>query len=157
MTLLELVIVAGIILTLASVAMPLSKLAQKRSREMALRQTLRETRTAIDRFHDDWKNDGPYCKKNQLSCKDRTLISESGYPRSLKVLVEGVPLTGGVSEKRRKYLRRIPVDPITEKAEWQIRCYKDGPDALIPCDEDVYDLASTSDATARDGTEYRSW
>jgi general secretion pathway protein G len=157
MTLLELVIVAGMILTLASVAMPLSKLTQKRSREMALRQTLRETRNAIDRFHDDWKNDGPYCKNNQLSCKDRTFVSESGYPKRLSIMVEGVPLTGRVSEKRRKYLRRIPVDPITGEADWQIRCYKDGPDALISCDDDVYDIASKSDAIAIDGTEYRSW
>lgn len=155
MTLLELIITASIILTLAAVAMPLSKMTQKRSQELELRQTLRKTREAIDLFYDHWNRAaGPYCKKYPLTCAE--ISSEFGYPNSLEVLVEGAPL-GGVSEKRKKYLRRIPVDPITKEATWQIRCYTDGPDAFISCDQDVYDISSTSDAVALDGTPYRSW
>ena len=155
MTLLELLTTASVLLTLASVAMPLSRFAQKRMQEIALRETLRETRSAIDRFYDDWNRaSGPYCKKYPLACAEGS--SEYGYPNSLEVMVEGTPL-GETSEKRKKYLRRIPIDPVVGKATWDIRCYKNGPDALTACDEDVYDISSTSDGVALDGSEYRSW
>ena len=162
-TLLELLITITIIMVLASVAMPLSKVSGKRARELELRQELRTVRAAIDAFKLDWNREGdvslgPLCVKNKLSCKEASGVS--GYPKTLQALLE-VKLTGeeatvkGTTLKR--YLRRIPVDPLTGKADWRLRCFTDPPDASSWCGDDVYDLASTSPEVALDGTMYRDW
>ena len=162
-TLLELLITIAIIMILASVAMPMSKMVGKRTREIELRQELRRVRTAIDEFKLDWNRDGdtmvgPLCQKNKLTCKEVSGIT--GYPKSLDVLLK-IELTGqeaAVTGKSfRRYLRRIPVDPITSKADWQLRCYTDPPDADSWCGEDVYDLSSSSKDSALDGTKFRDW
>lgn len=162
-TLLELLITIAIIMILASVAMPMSKMVGKRTREIELRQELRRVRTAIDEFKLDWNRDGdtmvgPLCQKNKLTCKEVSGIT--GYPKSLDVLLK-IELTGqeaAVTGKSfRRYLRRIPVDPITSKTDWQLRCYTDPPDADSWCGEDVYDLSSSSKDSALDGTKFRDW
>ena len=118
-TLLELLVTITIIMVLASVAMPLSKVSGKRTKEIELRQDLRTVRAAIDAFKLDWNRDGdvslgPLCVKNKLTCKETSSVS--GYPKTLQTLLE-VKLTGeeatvkGATLKR--YLRRIPVDPLT--------------------------------------------
>ncbi len=162
-TLLELLVTITIIMVLASVAMPLSKVSGKRTKEIELRQDLRTVRAAIDAFKFDWNRDGdlllgPLCFKNKLTCKE--VSSVSGYPKTLQTLLEA-KLTGeeatvkGATLKR--YLRRIPVDPLTGKADWLLRCYTDPPDASSWCGDDVYDLASASPEVALDGTKYRDW
>jgi len=162
-TLLELLITIAIIMVLASVAMPLAKVSGKRTKEIELRQELRAVRTVIDTFRSEWNREGdvllgPLCVQNKLSCKEVT--GTSGYPKSLDVLLK-VTLSGeqataqGTAIKR--YLRTIPVDPLTGKADWRLRCYADPPDAVSWCGEDVYDLASASPETALDGTKYRDW
>ena len=162
-TFLELMITITIIMVLASVAMPLSKVSGKRAREIELHQDLRTVRAAIDAFKLDWNREGdlslgPLCVKNKLTCKDASSVS--GYPKTLQTLLE-VKLTGeeatvkGATLKR--YLRRIPVDPLTGKADWLLRCYTDPPDASSWCGDDVYDLASASPEVALDGTKYRDW
>jgi general secretion pathway protein G len=162
-TLLELLITIAIIMILASVAMPMSKMVGKRTREIELRQELRKVRTAIDDFQVEWNRDGareigPLCQKNRLACKEVTGIS--GYPKSLDVLLK-VALTGeeaaAAGKTVRRYLRKIPVDPITGKADWRLRCYSDPPDADSWCGEDVYDLSSSSRDVALDGTKFRDW
>lgn len=163
-TLLELLITIVIVLVLASVAMPLSKHTGKRAQELELSHKLREVRTAIDEFRRDWARDGeiltgPLCVKNKLACKEVTGVT--GYPKTLKTLL-AVELTGGEAITRekvpvRRYLRRIPVDPLTGTTDWALRCYQDPPDVRDWCGEDVFDLHSKSSEQAIDSSYYRDW
>jgi len=162
-TLLELLVTLTIVMVLASVALPLSRVSAKRSHEIELRQHLRGMRAAIDTFKMEWNRDGdmligPLCIKNKLSCKD--VASIYGYPKSLEMLL-GVKLTSEEATVRgtttRRYLRSLPLDPLTGKADWQFRCYKDAPNASSWCGADVYDVMTASQETALDGTKYRDW
>jgi general secretion pathway protein G len=162
-TLLELLVTLTIVMVLASVALPLSRVSTKRTHEVELRQYLRNMRAAIDTFKMEWNRDGdvllgPLCVKNKLSCKD--VSSRYGYPKSLEMLL-GVKLTSEEATVRgtaiRRYLRSLPLDPVTGKADWRFRCYKDAPEATSWCGEDVYDVMTTSEDTALDGTKYRDW
>ena len=162
-TLIELLVTLTIIMILASVAMPLSRVSGKRVREIELRQHLRTMRAAIDTFKLEWNRDGdmligPVCLKNKLTCKDVT--SAYGYPKSLDVLL-GVKLTGQEATVRgttvRRYLRAIPVDPMTGKPDWLLRCYRDPPNPTSWCGDDVYDVSTQSQDVALDGTKYRDW
>ena len=162
-TLLELLVTMTIITVLASVALPLSRVSSKRSHEIELRQHLRVMRAAIDTFKLEWNRDGDLlvgalCVKNKLTCKDVTSIY--GYPKSLDMLL-GIKLSSEESTIRgttvRRYLRNLPLDPLTGKADWLARCYKDAPNTTRWCGEDVYDIVTLSEETALDGTKYRDW
>jgi len=162
-TLLELLITITIIMILASVAMPLAQVSGKRTKELELRQDLRAVRAAIDQFKVDWNREGdvllgPLCVKNKLTCKEAGGVT--GYPKSLMALLE-VKLTGAeatvAGTSIRRYLRSIPLDPMTGKSDWKLRCYADPPDASSWCGDDVYDLATVSPDAALDGTKYRDW
>jgi general secretion pathway protein G len=162
-TLLELVVTLAIVMILASVAMPLSRVSAKRAHEIEFRQQLRIMRAAIDTFKLEWNRDGDtllgsVCIKNKLTCKDIT--SPYGYPKSLDVLL-GVKLSSQEAAVRgtttRRYLRNIPIDPLTGKADWLLRCYKDAPKPSSWCGDDVYDVLTQSEDTALDGTKYRDW
>ena len=162
-TLLELLVTMTIVMILASVAMPLSKVTAQRRQEIELRQQLRAIRAAIDTFKLEWNRDGdlllgPVCLKNKLSCKDVTSIY--GYPKTLDALL-GVKLTGEEATARgtamRRYLRGLPIDPLTGKSDWILRCYKDSSKPSSWCGEDVYDVVTQSEAIALDGTKYRDW
>jgi len=163
LTLLEVLVTMTIVVILASVAMPLSKVSTKRAQEIELRQHLRVIRSAIDTFKLEWNRDGdvllgPVCVKNRLTCKDVT--SPYGYPKSLDMLL-GVKLTGEEATVRgtsiRRYLRVTPIDPFNGNADWILRCYKDQPKPSSWCGEDVYDVMTRSEATALDGTKYQDW
>src|SRR6185503_5979901 len=152
-----------IVMVLASVALPLSRVSAKRSHEIELRQHLRIMRAAIDTFKLEWNRDGdtligPLCMKNKLSCKDVT--SNYGYPKSLDALL-GVKLSGEEATVRgtamRRYLRSLPLDPMTGKADWQFRCYWDAPIATSWCGDDISDVMTASKETALDGTKNRDW
>ncbi|BCA54076.1 General secretion pathway protein G [Nitrospira sp. KM1] len=162
-TFLELMVTLTIVMVLASVALPLGRVSAKRAQEVELRQHLRNIRAAIDTFKVEWNRDGdqligPLCIKNRLACKDATSIY--GYPKSLDMLM-GVKLTSEEATIRgtttRRYLRALPIDPITKKADWQFRCYRDSPTATSWCGDDVYDLMTKSEDVALDGTKYRDW
>ena len=162
-TLLELLITLTIVMVLASIAMPLSRLSVKRTHEIELRQHLRIMRAAIDTFKLEWNRDkdvllGPACIKNKLTCKD--VSSMYGYPKSLDKLL-GITLTGEEATVRatttRRYLRTLPLDPLTGKADWLVRCYIDAPNASSWCGDDVYDVMTQSQDMALDGTKYRNW
>ncbi len=162
-TLLEMLATLVIIMILASVAVPFAHMAGKRTREIQLRQQLRHVRAAIDTFKLEWNRDGgillgPLCVKNKLTCKE--VSSRYGYPQSLEVLLE-VELSGEEAEVRdttvRRYLRKIPLDPMTGQADWILRCYADEPDASSWCGDDVYDLSTSSEDVALDGTNYLDW
>ena len=114
---------------------------------------VRQVRTAIDSFHDDWRN-GAISKTGDG-------VSDDGFPKTLTVLVEGVE-AGDAKGGVRKYLRRIPRDPFADASkdpeeQWSIRGYQDEADALSWNRIDVYDIRTTSEGTAIDGTSYENW
>ena len=144
----ELIVVSGIVFVLASAAMPLAQVTAQRQREAELRRTLRELRTAVDKFKDSV--DQGIIPTTELK------PGSEGYPPDLDTLVEGVSQVGRLDFKL-KFLRRVPVDPMTGKAEWGMRCYQDDADDETWCGENVYDVQSTSTATGLDGSKYSEW
>ena len=145
LTLLELVVATSILLVLATMALPMARVKIKRDREVQLRLCLREMRSAIDAYKD---------------ASDRGLIEvkaeSEGYPESLELLVEGVQLAGKPDRKVR-FLRRIPVDPMTGRDDWVLRCIKDPPDSRFWCGDNVFDVSSSSAGEALDGSRYADW
>jgi general secretion pathway protein G len=148
-TFVELVVVTAIVLLLASVAMPLYQVTAQRQREAELHQSLREMRTAIDKFKD---------------AVDQGLIpmteldpANEGYPKSLDVLVDGVSAANDASGRKLKFLRRVPVDPMTKSKDWGKRSYQDRPDTSSWGGQNVYEVYTTSEGTALDGTKYKDW
>ena len=141
-----------IILTiLAAAVMPTAKVVRKRQKEIELRRSLRIIRTALDEFHDAAQPGQP----NQIGGTDVKVGSE-GYPEDLDKLVKGVSVVGKLDVKK-KFLRRIPFDPMTGKQEWGKRCYQDEPDDTSWCGENVYDVYSLSGGVALDGSKYKEW
>ena len=144
-TLIELIVTVMVISILVGVAVPLARNSIKRQKEFALKEALREIRTAIDK----WKD-----------ASDRgfimTKIDTEGYPETLQVMVEGVPMNG-VVDKKFKVLRRIPLDPMTNSTEWGQRSYQDDPKATSWGGQDVFEVYSKSEGTALDGTKYKDW
>lgn len=152
-TLIELVVALAILSILAAAALPYAEITITRNKELELRRTLREVRSAIDRFHEDWET-GKISKLGNDT-------SDDGFPRTLQALVEGVE-AGDAKGGKRKYLRRIPGDPFGEAGrnpidQWVLRGYQDEPDTLSWNGRDVYDVRSRSDRVALDGTRYRDW
>jgi len=119
-----------------------------RQRELELRRALREIRVAVDRYK-------LAVDQGQIGGPDVKLGSE-GYPPDLEVLVKGVNRVGAVDRKL-KFLRRIPRDPMTRSAEWGMRCYQDEHDDSSWCGQNVYDVYSKSKGKALDGTTYDTW
>lgn len=144
-TLIELVITTAILLILASVALPIARVSVQRTKEAELRRDLLQMRNAIDRYKD-------LADKNQIRVKAGT----DGYPPDLETLVAGVPLAGKPGERIR-FLRKIPVDPMTGQKNWGMRCAQDEPDSTSWCGDDVFDVFSQSTGTGLDGTKYSSW
>jgi general secretion pathway protein G len=145
----ELLVVSAIIIILASAAMPLAKVAATRQREAELRRSLREMRTAIDKYKDA-------ADQGRISQLELNVGSE-GYPPDLEALVEGVSPANDATTRKLKFLRRIPIDPMTHKAEWGLRSYQDRPDSTRWGGQNVFDVHTTFEGTALDGTKYRDW
>jgi general secretion pathway protein G len=133
---------------LASAILPMARVTVKRQKEIELRRSLRELRTAIDRYK-------AAVDAGQIGGSDVKLGSE-GYPPDLETLVSGVNQVGRVEHKL-KFLRRVPVDPMTREAKWGMRCYQDEPDDTSWCGQNVWDVFSQSEGTALDGTKYKEW
>jgi len=148
-TFVELLVVSVILLILASAAMPLARVTMQRQQEIELRRALREIRTAIDRYKDA-------VDLGQIASTDLEPDDE-GYPPDLEILVEGVTAAGDASGRKLKFLRRVPLDPMTRSTEWGLRSYQDESDARSWGGQNVYDVYTRSEATALDGTEYREW
>jgi general secretion pathway protein G len=147
-TYLELIATAAILMILASAILPTAKVMRIRNKEIELRRELRTLRTAIDRYK-------LAVDQGKIGGTDVKLGSE-GYPPDLETLVEGVSQVGKLDTKL-KFLRRVPVDPMTGKAEWAMRCYQDDEDDDSWCGDNVYDVMSTSGGTALDGSKYAEW
>lgn len=148
-TFIELLVVSAIIIILASAVMPLAKVTATRQREGELRRALRELRIAIDRYKDA-------ADLGQISSLELKAGAE-GYPPDLTTLVEGVPAANDSTGRRLKFLRRIPIDPLTHTAEWGLRSYQDAPDATRWGGQNVFDVYTTDTRTGLDGTRYRDW
>ena len=148
-TFVELLIVTSIIMILASAIMPLAKVTAQRTREADLRRSLREIRTAIDKYKDAADN-------GQIGATELKLENE-GYPADLDVLVDGVTAANDATGRKLKFLRRVPVDPMTHSTTWGRRSYQDKPDATRWGGQNVFDVYTTHDGTALDGTKYKDW
>jgi len=143
-TLAELVMVAALIAILSTMVLPVAKFTVKRRKELELRLALRQMRSAIDEYK-------RLSDQGMIPIK----LGSEGYPESLEILVEGVELVG--QNTKRRFLRRIPMDPMTHDFEWGLRSYQDEPDSTSWGRQNVYDVYTTSEATALDGTEYKDW
>ena len=144
-TLIELIVSIFIISILIGLALPLAKNSIKREKEFELRSALREMRTAIDKYKD--ASDRGFIQMK---------VDTDGYPETLQVLVDGVQMVGQV-DKKLKFLRRIPIDPMTDKTDWGLRSYQDDPKSTSWGGQDVFDVYTKSEGTAFDGTKYKEW
>jgi general secretion pathway protein G len=147
-TFIELVVVTTILLVLASTVMPLAQVTMQRQREAELHRALREMRTALDKFKD--AVDQGLIPQTELE------PANEGYPPDLETLVDGVAVANDASGRKLKFLRRVPIDPMT-KEEWGLRSYQDDPDSRSWGRQNVFDVYTKSEGTALDGTKYRDW
>ncbi len=151
-TLVEMIIVLSIVAILALSALPLGKMAVKRSNEIELARALRTLREAIDAY-----------KKMADEKKFEVDEDTQGYPPTLETLVKGVEVQSkdaqgkAGAKKTVKFLRRIPKDPMTDSYDWGLRSYQDDFDSDVWGEENVYDVYTKSPNTALDGTKYRDW
>lgn len=141
----ELIVAFTILSILVSAALPLLRVSIQRQRETDLRRALREMRDAIDRYK---------------IASDQNLIEKKldteGYPPDLQTMVDGVPMLNTV-DKKLKFLRRIPKDPMTGTTDWGLRSYQDDPESTSWGGQNVFDVYTKSTATALDGTKYSDW
>lgn len=147
-TYIEIIVASMILAVLAAAIIPVAEVASKRVKEAELRRNLRMIRTAID----DYKR---AVDLGMIGGMDLELGSE-GYPEDLETLVEGVDQVG-TPGKKLKFLRRIPVDPMTNSTDWGLRSYQDEPDSAFWGGQNVYDVFTKSGATALDGSKYSEW
>jgi general secretion pathway protein G len=145
MTLLELIIACAILMILSSMALPVFRYTVIRQKESELRYDLRTMKDAIDRYKD---------LADQH--KFRTEVGSENYPPDLDTLVKGVQLGAG-DDKKLRFLRKIPVDPMTGRADWGLRSISDDPDSTSWGGKNVFDVYSKSTGTALDGTKYSDW
>ena len=144
-TLIELIATITILSILVGISLPLARNSLKRDREIELRQALREMRTAIDRYKTETDNG-----------RIENPLDTEGYPQTLESLVDGVQLIGQAG-KNIKFLRKIPIDPMTNSTDWGMRSYQDEPTSQSWGGQNVFDVYSKSDGIAFDGTRYRDW
>jgi general secretion pathway protein G len=141
-TLIELIVATAILTILTGLAIPLVRVTIKRQREHDLRADLWEMRDAIDRYKDA-------ADRGAFQIK----VGSEGYPPDLDTLVKGVDVQG----KKLKFLRRIPIDPMTSKPEWGMRSMQDDPTSDSWDGDNVFDVYTKSQDTALDGTKYKDW
>ena len=146
MTLLELIIACGILVILSGAALPIARFKITHTKEAELHRALREMRDAIDRYKD--------LADQKLI---RTEVGSENYPPDLDTLVKGVTLGGGNADRKIRFLRAIPMDPITKTRDWGLRAVQDDPDSTSWGGRNVFDVYSKSTATASDGTRYCDW
>jgi general secretion pathway protein G len=141
-TLIELIVATAIMVVLTSMVIPLARLSIQREKERDLRYDLWMMRDAIDRYKDA-------ADRGAFQVK----VGTEGYPPDLDTLVNGVDVGG----KKVRFLRKIPVDPMTGKAEWGMRAMQDDPASDSWGGQNVFDVYSKSEGTGLDGTKYKEW
>src|SRR3954453_2284025 len=142
-TLLEMIVVITILLVMMGAAVPVLKVSVRRQREVELRRDLWEMRAAIDRYKDA-------ADKNAFQQK----LGSEGYPPDMDTLVNGVEVAGG---KKLRFLRRIPVDPMTGNTDWGLRSMQDDPQSDSWGGQNVFDVYTKSTGVGLDGTKYKDW
>jgi len=142
-TLLELIVAATILSILTMMALPLARVTIQREKEKQLHKALWDMRDAIDRYKDA-------ADRNAFQTK----VDSGGYPPDLETLVKGVEAQGG---KKLRFLRSLPVDPMTKSTEWGMRSMQDDPDSDSFGGQSVFDVYTKSEGTALDGTKYKDW
>ncbi len=142
LTLVELIVAITILFILTGAAIPIVRVRIRREKERELRQDLWQMRDAIDRYKDA-------ADRGAFQVK----LGTEGYPPDLQTLVDGVDVGG----KKVRFLRRIPIDPMTGKDDWGKRCMSDDPDSTSWCGSNVFDVYSQSTGTALDDTKYSDW
>ena len=142
LTLVELIVAVAILAILAGAAIPLARTTVRRSKERELRRDLWEMRDAIDRYKDA-------ADRGAFQIK----VGTEGYPPDLETLVKGIDSNG----KKLRFLRRIPVDPMTGNTDWGLRSMQDEPDSSSWGGQNVFDVYTKSQGTALDGTKYSEW
>ena len=142
-TLLELIVASTILMILTMMALPLARLTTQREKERQLRQALWKMRDAIDQYKDA-ADRGSF----------QTKADSQNYPPDLETLFKGVEAQGG---KKLRYLRSIPVDPMTNSKEWGLRSNQDDPDSDSWGGQNVFDVYTKSEGTGLDGTKYKDW
>lgn len=142
LTLVELIVAVTILAILAGAAVPLARTTVRRAKERELRRDLWEMRDAIDRYKDG-------ADRGAFQIK----VGTEGYPPDLETLVKGIDSNG----KKLRFLRRIPVDPMTGNTDWGMRSMQDEPDSESWGGQNVFDVYTRIDGTALDGTKYRDW
>jgi general secretion pathway protein G len=145
MTLIELIIACSILVILSTAALPVARFGIVHRKEVELRRDLREMRDAVDRYKD-------LADQHLI----RTELGSENDPPDLETLVKGVQL-GASGDRKIRFLRKIPVDPITGRSEWGLRAVQDDPDSTSWGGKNVFDVYSKSQATAADGTRYADW
>ena len=148
-TFVELLVVSSIIMILASAVLPLARVTVTRQREAELRRALREMRTAIDKY----KDAADIGLIGSLEVK----VGSEGYPADLETLVEGAAAANDATGRKLKFLRKVPIDPMTHGIDWGLRSYQDKPDSTRWGGQNVFDVFTTFGGTALDGTKYRDW
>lgn len=147
-SLFEVGLAVALLAILAMVAIPAGQMMDRRLKEVELRRDLRDMRRAIDEYH-------RYAVQGLVLQTD---VSQDFYPPDLETLVKGVELAGDPTGKKIRFLRRIPIDPMTKSTEWGLRSTRDDPDSTSWGGENVYDVYSTSGALSLDGqTHYNEW
>jgi general secretion pathway protein G len=141
-TLIELIIVVTMLGILATAAIPIATFQVKRAKERELRRDLWMMRDAIDKYKD-------VADKGLIQTK----ADSNNYPPDLKTLVDGVE----IQTKKMRFLREIPIDPMTKNTDWGLRSNQDEPDSTSFGGQDVFDVYSKSDGTSLDGTKYNTW
>ena len=145
----EIIIVTAIMAVLASAALPIARVSMRRAKEAECRRSLREMRAAIDQFK-QWADSG-------LLAASELPFGGDNYPASLEVLVDGVLLANDASGRKKKFLRRIPLDPLMNSTDWGKRSYQDQPDSKVWGGQNVFDVYTKAEGTALDGTKYKDW
>jgi len=141
-TLIELIFATAILVVLSTMAVPLARVTVQRERERMLRIDLWEMRDAIDRYKDAAERGG-----------FQTKVDSQNYPPDLETLVKGVDVQG----KKVRFLRKIPIDPMTGNTEWGLRSMQDDPDSTSWGGQSVFDVYTKSQGTGLDGTKYKDW
>ena len=150
MTLVELIVAFTILLTLTSMAVPLARSRVRRIKERQLSEALKEMRNAIDKYKD-------MADANKLSPVDMGGVDAMGYPKTLQVLVDGIKGTGTTADVKVKFLRRIPLDPMTHSRDWGMHSMQDDPKSTGWGGQNVFDVYTKSMDKAADGTPYAEW
>jgi general secretion pathway protein G len=150
LTLVELIVAFTILLTLTSMAVPLARSRVRRIKERQLSEALKEMRNAIDKYKD-------MADANKLSTVDMGGVDAMGYPKTLQVLVDGIKGTGTAADVKVKFLRRIPLDPMTHSRDWGMHSMQDDPKGSGWGGQNVFDVYTKSMDKAADGTPYAEW